>query len=306
MELFDAKQRLLGRRHLAPMLLGHVGHEQHVGAVGVEIEPARDVFAEHGRREGPEGLTIFHLQVQQGLHGRRARIAEDRARSEGARAELHASLEPADRFAVGQRLHGRFNQLVIGHRGESGAELGQTRLDLGLAEGWAEVGAVHGVQGRGGRPGLVPKYVISAEGRAQGATGVSGCRLDPHALEAAVPQDFAIRHAVERDATGEAEILCTSLRGEGAGEAQQHFLGNQLDRGCEIQVALGEKLVGLPRRRLKQFVDRGEPIVCTPEDAFRCFMGTEIELLVAENYVLKKGEQAPRLRLNYKAAFTPD
>ena len=51
---------------------------------------------------------------------------------------------------------------------------------------------------------------------------------------------------------------------------------------------------------------RGEPIVCTPEDAFRCFMGTEIELLVAENCVLKKEEQDPRLRLNYKAAFTPD
>ena len=51
---------------------------------------------------------------------------------------------------------------------------------------------------------------------------------------------------------------------------------------------------------------RGEPIVCTPEDAFCCFMGTEIELLVAENYVLKKEDQAPRWRLNYKAAFTPD
>ncbi len=51
---------------------------------------------------------------------------------------------------------------------------------------------------------------------------------------------------------------------------------------------------------------RGEPIVCTPEDAFRCFMGTEIELLVAENCVLKKEEQDPRLRLNYQAAFTPD
>jgi len=51
---------------------------------------------------------------------------------------------------------------------------------------------------------------------------------------------------------------------------------------------------------------RGEPIVCTPEDAFRCFMGTEIELLVAENCVLKKEEQDPRLRLIYKAAFTPD
>ena len=51
---------------------------------------------------------------------------------------------------------------------------------------------------------------------------------------------------------------------------------------------------------------RGEPIVCTPEDAFRCFMGTEIDLLVAENCVLRKEEQDPRLRLNYKAAFTPD
>ena len=51
---------------------------------------------------------------------------------------------------------------------------------------------------------------------------------------------------------------------------------------------------------------RGEPIVCTPEDAFRCFMGTEIEVLVAENCFLKKEDQDPRLRLDYKAAFTPD
>ena len=34
---------------------------------------------------------------------------------------------------------------------------------------------------------------------------------------------------------------------------------------------------------------RGEPIVCTPEDAFRCFMGTEIEVLVAGNCVLAEG-----------------
>ena len=51
---------------------------------------------------------------------------------------------------------------------------------------------------------------------------------------------------------------------------------------------------------------RGEPIVCTPEDAFRCFMGTDIEVLVAENCVLKKADQDSRLRLDYKAAFTPD
>ena len=38
---------------------------------------------------------------------------------------------------------------------------------------------------------------------------------------------------------------------------------------------------------------RGEPIVCTPEDAFRCFMGNEIDVLVVGNCVLRKGEQDP-------------
>ncbi|MFO0699138.1 MAG: carbamoyltransferase [Nitrospira sp.] len=38
---------------------------------------------------------------------------------------------------------------------------------------------------------------------------------------------------------------------------------------------------------------RGEPIVCTPEDAYRCFMRTEMEVLVLENFVLMKDEQKP-------------
>jgi carbamoyltransferase len=36
---------------------------------------------------------------------------------------------------------------------------------------------------------------------------------------------------------------------------------------------------------------RGEPIVCTPQDAYRCFMRTEIELLVLEDYLLWKDQQ---------------
>ncbi len=51
---------------------------------------------------------------------------------------------------------------------------------------------------------------------------------------------------------------------------------------------------------------RGEPIVCTPEDAFRCFMGTEIELLVVGNCVLRKEDQDPALKLDYKNAFELD
>jgi carbamoyltransferase len=51
---------------------------------------------------------------------------------------------------------------------------------------------------------------------------------------------------------------------------------------------------------------RGEPIVCTPEDAFRCFMGTEIELLAVGNCLLRKEDQNPALKLNYETAFELD
>jgi carbamoyltransferase len=51
---------------------------------------------------------------------------------------------------------------------------------------------------------------------------------------------------------------------------------------------------------------RSEPIVCTPEDAFRCFMGTDIELLVAGNCIARKEDQDPALRVDYKGMFDPD
>jgi carbamoyltransferase len=51
---------------------------------------------------------------------------------------------------------------------------------------------------------------------------------------------------------------------------------------------------------------RGEPIVCTPEDAFRCFMGTEVDVLVAGNCWLDKAEQDPTLRLDHRNAFELD
>ncbi|MEM7025806.1 MAG: carbamoyltransferase, partial [Pseudomonadota bacterium] len=51
---------------------------------------------------------------------------------------------------------------------------------------------------------------------------------------------------------------------------------------------------------------RGEPIVCTPEDAFHCFMGTEIEMLVVGNCLLDKARQNPALKQDYKDAFELD
>jgi carbamoyltransferase len=51
---------------------------------------------------------------------------------------------------------------------------------------------------------------------------------------------------------------------------------------------------------------RGEPIVGTPEDAFRCFMGSDIETLAVGNCVLAKEDQDPALKVDYKHAFELD
>ncbi len=51
---------------------------------------------------------------------------------------------------------------------------------------------------------------------------------------------------------------------------------------------------------------RGEPICCTPEDAFRCFMGTEIEVLAIGNCLLDKARQDPAKKLDYRNVFDPD
>jgi carbamoyltransferase len=50
----------------------------------------------------------------------------------------------------------------------------------------------------------------------------------------------------------------------------------------------------------------GEPIVCTPEDGFRCFMGTEIERLAVGNCWLRKEDHNPALRQNYDTKFELD
>ena len=51
---------------------------------------------------------------------------------------------------------------------------------------------------------------------------------------------------------------------------------------------------------------RGEPIVCSPQDAFKCFMGTNLDVLVIENYVLEKSKQNKKLMKDYKKEFSLD
>ena len=63
---------------------------------------------------------------------------------------------------------------------------------------------------------------------------------------------------------------------------------------------------GCPMLVNTSFNVRGEPIVCTPTDAFKCFMGTELDLLAVGDYLLLKEEQDAGLRENYEARYELD
>ncbi|MFP6712923.1 MAG: carbamoyltransferase [Rhodospirillales bacterium] len=66
------------------------------------------------------------------------------------------------------------------------------------------------------------------------------------------------------------------------------------------------ELTGCPVVANTSFNVRGEPIVCTPENAFRCFMGSEMEVLTIGNQILYKEDQDPALKIDYKDAFELD
>jgi len=51
---------------------------------------------------------------------------------------------------------------------------------------------------------------------------------------------------------------------------------------------------------------RGETIVNSPADAFKCFMGTNLDILVIENFILYKNEQKKSLFKNYRNEFKLD
>ncbi len=65
-------------------------------------------------------------------------------------------------------------------------------------------------------------------------------------------------------------------------------------------------LTGCPLLVNTSFNVRGEPIVATPEDAFRCFMGCDIDVLAVGNCLLEKTGQDPALAKDYKDAFALD
>src|SRR5204863_6034633 len=64
-----------------------------------------------------------------------------------------------------------------------------------------------------------------------------------------------------------------------------------------------QRRTGVPLLLNTSFNVRGEPIVCTPEDAVRCFMGTDIDALAIGKCFLRKEDQNPALKQRYEEHF---
>jgi carbamoyltransferase len=88
--------------------------------------------------------------------------------------------------------------------------------------------------------------------------------------------------------------------------ARIQTVSKQTNPRYHVLISRFRDLTGCPVVVNTSFNVRGEPIVCTASDAFRCFMGSEIETLIVGNFVLQKEEQNPGLKLDYKGAFDLD
>ena len=67
-----------------------------------------------------------------------------------------------------------------------------------------------------------------------------------------------------------------------------------------------QEITGCPILVNTSFNIRGEPIVCTVIDAYRCFMGTDLDILVCENIILYKKDQDINLKKDYRLNFKLD
>jgi carbamoyltransferase len=123
------------------------------------------------------------------------------------------------------------------------------------------------------------KHRIDAAGADKGLFGIEKLKVPRSTIPAVTHVDFSARiQTVHADTNPRYHALISSFHEK---------------TGCPVLINTS-------------FNVRGEPIVCTPEDAFRCLMGTEMDALVIGNCVLMKADQDPNLKLDYKNAFDLD
>ena len=240
-ELVDSEQVLLFLRHGNTMFVTQPGDEQHVRTVRVEIEPGRDVLPQHRRRERPKGFAELDLEVQQPLHRRGSRIAEDRPRAERARSELHPALVPADRQAGRQRPGTAIDEFRVVENFEPRSGRSESLTNRRSIVVRAEIRTIHSVtpgRCRTARPTVV--HVIRAEGGTHCTASVTGRRLYPDLIEGPRLEQLAVCDAVQGYAAGEAEVALPAFLRDSSCQPEHDLLGDALDARCKVHVLLAE------------------------------------------------------------------
>ena len=137
-------------------------------------------------------------------------------------------------------------------------------------------------------PRSVLEHVPGVKCRAHGAARVPARRLDPEVLERALAQDPTVGHAVEGDPAREAQVRFAGHGVRMAGHAQDHLLGDLLDRAREIHLPAGDLALGSAGRAAEeageavvghgQTVGISEVIEIQPEAA----VGPQVEQVVVD------------------------
>src|SRR5690606_32581389 len=164
----------------------------------------------------------------------------DRARTERARAELHAALEPADDLVVGEELRGLVRDVVHVARAKLAAR--EKRLDLGVTILGTEVDVIHDV--------VAPRAVlpVDPERGAERRARVAGRGLHPDVAKDPGVTKPTVQHAVERDTAGHAKIRRTGFTREPRRELEHGLLEHLLQRACDVEMLRGEARIGFSRR----------------------------------------------------------
>ena len=170
------------------------------GIVGFEESPRR--FRKHRRAERPERLAELDARVQRVLHVGAARIGEDAAAPERARAELHAPLEPADDLAVGDRARRAVDQFGLAEPLERDAAAPARVVSRRSPELRAVVDVPHDEV-----PRLLQHLVPDVQRGANRGAGIVRGRLNVDVLERRPLEDHAVGDAVQGHAACEADRL---------------------------------------------------------------------------------------------------
>ncbi len=240
----------MGDRRDHPLVRPNLRDQEHVGALGVEIEDLGAALGEHGGRERPEALPELDLEIHHVFVGGVAGVGEDAPVAQRARAKLHAPLEPPHDVLVGDELRGPAEealaiQLVV---------LDPVRVEVPADLLRRVPGAPVGVRPDPGA--LVVEHVMVDErGHAHRAARIPRGGLHEESLEGTLAQQTAVGHAVERHASGHAEILLAGDLVQVARHAEHDLFRDLLHARRDVPMALLELRLGLPRRPAEQPVE---------------------------------------------------